>query len=184
MSDDYKRRHKPQTNSRFKQGYFHPSNPEKWVTKTNEYRSSWEFHFMLWCDRNPQVLRVGSEPCAIQYRDPVANIEYCHQHHLDPNNPQNWKIRKYYVDMWVEFKMKNGEIKKTFIEIKPYAQTIKPEPLKPGAKLKEVNAYNRDMKTYLVNQAKWKAAAYEFKKRGCEFKIFTEKILSDKLHLF
>ena len=184
MDDNYKKRHKPQRNSRFHQGYFTPQHPEKWATQTNEYRSSWEFTFMDWCDRNEQVVRVGSEPCAIQYRDPVANLEYCHQHHLDANNPQNWKIRKYYVDMWVEFKTKNGDIKKIFIEIKPYAQTIKPEPLKPGAKLKEVNAYNRAMKTFLTNQAKWKAAKYEFAKRGAEFHIYTERELSDKLHLF
>ena len=184
MNESYKNQHKPSRNSRFKQGYFHPQNPQKWVTKTNEYRSSWEFHFMNWADRNPQVLRVGSEPCAIQYRDPVANLEYCHKHNLDPNNPQNWKIRKYYVDMWVEFKKKDVDVIKVFIEIKPYAQTIKPEPLKPGAKLKEVNRYNREMKTFLTNQAKWRAANYEFKKRGCKFFIFTEKELSDKLHLF
>ena len=65
-----------------------------------------------------------------------------------------------------------------------YAQTIKPEPLKAGAKLKEVNAYNRAMKTFLTNQAKWKAAKYEFTKRGAEFQVWTEKELSDKLHLF
>ena len=86
--------------------------------------------------------------------------------------------------MWVEFKTKDGEIKKIFIEIKPYKDTIKPDPLKPDAKLKEVNAFNRQMKIYLTNQAKWKAAKYEFNKRGCEFQVFTEKILSDKLHLF
>ena len=103
---------------------------------------------------------------------------------MDPNNPQNWKIRKYYVDMWVEFKKKDGDVLKVFIEIKPYAQTIKPEPLKPGAKLKEVNRYNREMKTFLTNQAKWKAAKYEFKKRGVAFQVWTEKELSDKLHLF
>ena len=184
MDDKYKLHHKPQKNSRYYQGYFTPKNPDKWVTKINEYRSRWEFAFMDWCDRNEQILRVGSEPCSIQYRDPVANLEYCHKHNLDPNNPQNWKIRKYYVDMWIEFKTKNGNIRKIFIEIKPYKDTIKPEPLPPNAKLKEVNAYNRQMKIYLTNQAKWKAAKYEFNKRGCEFQIFTEKELSDKLHLF
>ena len=45
MDDNYKKRHKPQRNSKYKQGYFHPQHPEKWVTKTNEYRSSWEFFF-------------------------------------------------------------------------------------------------------------------------------------------
>ena len=62
--------------------------------------------------------------------------------------------------------------------------TKKPEPLPANAKLKEVNAYNRQMKTFLTNQAKWKAAKYEFNKRGCEFQVFTEIELSDKLHLF
>lgn len=182
IGGSYKRKHKPQRNSKFKQGYFYPKNPEKWVTKTNEYRSSWEFKIMDWLDRNEQVLRVGSEPCAIQYRDPVANLEYCHKHNLDPNNPQNWKIRKYYVDLWVEYKTKKGEIKKIFIEIKPLKDTKKPEPLKPGAKLKEVNAFNRAMKTFLTNQAKWKAAKYEFNKRGCEFQVWTEEEF-EKLHI-
>ena len=40
------------------------------------------------------------------------------------------------------------------------------------------------MKIFLTNQAKWKAAKYEFNKRGCEFQVFTEVELSDKLHLF
>ena len=103
---------------------------------------------------------------------------------LRQKNFQNWKIRKYYVDLWVEYKTKDGIIKKIFIEIKPLKDTKKPEPLKPGAKLKEVNAFNRAMKTFLTNQAKWKAAKYEFNKRGCEFQVFTEIELSDKLHLF
>ena len=42
MDDKYKLRHKPQKNSRFYQGYFTPKNPDKWVTKINEYRSRWE----------------------------------------------------------------------------------------------------------------------------------------------
>ena len=46
--DNYKLQHKPQKNSRFKQGYFYPQHPEKWVTKINEYRSSWEQKFFDW----------------------------------------------------------------------------------------------------------------------------------------
>ena len=86
--------------------------------------------------------------------------------------------------MWVEFQTKAGDIKKIFIEIKPLKDTIKPDPLPANAKLKEINAYNRQMKIFLTNQAKWKAAKYEFNKRGCEFQIFTEVELSQKLHLF
>lgn len=179
LNDEYKKKHKPlkEGKSRYKQGYFIPEHPEKWVTQINEYRSSWEYGFMRYADRTPQIIRVGSEPLAVTYLDPVANLEHCHKNHLDPNNPVNWKRRKYYVDMWIEIQTENEPNKKIFIEIKPYKETIQPAPLKPDAKMKEIQRYNREMKTYLTNQAKWKAAKAEFTKRGCEFQVWTEKEL-------
>ena len=176
LIEQYKKRHKPNTSSKskFKQGYFIPQHPEKWVTKVNEYRSGWEFSFMSWADRNDQILRVGSEPLGITYLDPVANLEHCHKHHLDPNNPINWKRRTYYVDMWIELRTNDGGTKKIFIEIKPYHETQMPAPLKADAKMKDIQKYNRAMKIYLTNQAKWKAAKTEFAKRGCEFQVWTE----------
>lgn len=52
-----------------------------------------------------------------------------------------------------------------------------PKPLREGASLKEHKAFNREAETYLVNQAKWEAAAKEFNARGAEFMVVTEKTL-------
>ena len=177
LNEEYKKRHKPSTKSKYKQGYYIPKHPEKWVTKVNEYRSSWELKFFDFCDRSDQIIRVGSEPLAVTYLDPVANLEHCHKNHLDPNNPINWKRRKYYVDMWIEIQLKDGSTKKIFIEIKPYKESIQPDPLPPNAKMKDIQKYNRAMKIFLTNQAKWRAAKAEFTKRGCEFQVWTEKEL-------
>ena len=178
MNDQYKNRHKPILNeqkTRFKQGYYYPEHPEKCLTSTNVYRSSWEQKFFAWCDRCDQVVRWASEPVKIQYRNPVTNIEFCKKNHLNPKDPHNWKLSNYYTDVWIELRKKDGTgVRKIFIEIKPYAQTQKPAPLKPGAKLKEINAFNRAAQTYLVNTAKWTAAKKEFESRGAEFLVMTE----------
>lgn len=80
--------------------------------------------------------------------------------------------------MWIELAKKDGNgVRKIFIEIKPYAQTVKPEQPKPGAKMKEIKAYNLAAMTYLTNQAKWEAANKYFNERGCEFIIVTEHTL-------
>ena len=104
INKNYKQQHKPiiTDKSKYHQGYYIPEHPEKWLTKENIFRSSYEFVFMRWCDQNPAVLKVASEPIGIKYLDPTGNLEYCMKHNLDPNNPQNWKVRTYYTDFWIE----------------------------------------------------------------------------------
>lgn len=101
-------------------------------------------------------------------------MKYCVEHGLDPNNPRNQKLANYYTDVWIELESKDGGIRKIFIEIKPYAQTQPPKPLPPNPKMKDLKAYNRDAETFLINQAKWKAAKAEFESRGAEFMVLTE----------
>ena len=124
MNDQYKRTHTPKKSEKVKyhQGYYIPEHPEKWLTKENIFRSSYEFVFMRWCDQNPSILKVASEPIGIKYLDPTGNLEYCMKHNLDPNNPQNWKVRTYYTDFWIEIadETKPDGKKRIFIEIKPY----------------------------------------------------------------
>lgn len=179
LNSNYKKAHKPvgEEKSKFHQGYFYPKNPEKCVTQDNIYRSSWEAYFMDWLDRNDNVVRWGSEPIAIKYKNPVSNLKYCKEHSLNPKDPNNWKIANYMVDFWMEVKQNDGSVKKIFVEVKPYSQTQAPKPLNEGASLKEHRAYNRAAETYLVNCAKWKAALKYFRERGCEFIIVTEKTL-------
>ena len=181
MNDQYKRTHAPRKseNVKYHQGYYIPEHPEKWLTKENVYRSSWEFLFCKWADQNPAILKVASEPIGIKYLDPTGNLEYCMKHNLDPNNQQNWKARTYYTDFWIEIadETKPDGKKRIFIEIKPYDQTQCPKPLTESATLKEHKAYNKAAQTFLVNQSKWSAAKKYFEERGAEFMVMTERTL-------
>jgi hypothetical protein len=62
--------------SKWHQGKFHPQNPNKYLGDPNNivYRSSWELHFLQWCDRNDNVLEYASEEFSIPYVSPVDNL--------------------------------------------------------------------------------------------------------------
>ena len=82
---------KPTSKSGYKQGYYKPRFPEKYMGPGPIiYRSSWERKFCHWCDHNEDVLNWISEPFSIKY----FNI-------LDK------KFHNYYPDFYV--KMKKGE---------------------------------------------------------------------------
>ena len=78
-SNSYKLRNRPNIseNSKYHQGTFIPSHPEKCLTKINIYRSDWERKFMEYCDRTATIVQWGSEPFSIPYKNPVTNLEYC-----------------------------------------------------------------------------------------------------------
>lgn len=181
MNDQYKYTHKPviSDKSKYHQGYYTPKHPEKWLTQIIEFRSSWEYAFCRWCDDNPQILKVASEPIGIKYLDPCGNLEYCMKHNLDINDPHFWKERTYYTDFWIEVAddTKPDGKKRIFIEIKPYDQTQCPKPLTESATLKDHKAYNRAAQTYLTNQSKWTYAKKYFEERGAEFMVITERTL-------
>ena len=88
-------------NCRYKQSQFIPQNQEKIIGDPRILcRSSWELKVADWCDRNPQVLKWGSEIVPISYRDPSAvNISEAAKYNLDVTNPINWPIKNYYPDM-------------------------------------------------------------------------------------
>lgn len=178
-ANKYKAHNKPNTseNAKWHQGIYYPKHPEKWVTKENVYRSSWEAKFMQYLDNNPNVVRVGSEPISVPYRNPVKNLEYCVKNNLDYKNPALWKVCNYWIDYFFEIKMGDGTIKKFFVEIKPYAETVAPKPINESAKLKDKKKFNRAANTYLVNTQKWAAAKRWALERGCEFIIVTERSL-------
>lgn len=184
LNERYKKWHKPNMsdNAKFHQGYFYPKNKAKCLSKENIYRSSWEFLFMGWLDKNPSIKRWASEPIAVPYKNPVKNLEECKKNGLDPRNPALWVTSKYFTDFWYEIEQKDGSVKKVFVEIKPYAQTLKPQPISQNASLKEHRDYIRKANTYLVNMSKWSAALKYFKSKGCDFIIVTEKTL-EKLGL-
>jgi len=143
--------------SKWHQGRFHPQHPEKYLGDSRNivYRSSWELHFLRWCDRNDSVIEYASEEFSIQYISPVDN-----------------RVHRYYPDGFVKIKHQNGEVKRYIVEIKPERQCR--EPKKPSRITK---TYINEVKTYAVNQAKWKYAEEFAKDNGIEFKVLTENDL-------
>lgn len=135
-------------------GKFRPQNRDKYKGDTSDirYRSGWELKFMKYLDRQPEVLRWSSEEIIIPYKSPIDG-----------------KWHRYFPDFWV--KTAKGE---TLIEIKPKKQT-KPPKLNP----KHKRRYLKEVKTWGINEAKWKAAEIVCEKRGWKWKILTEDTLNN-----
>jgi len=139
---------------------FHPRHPEKYKgTLPIIARSSWEMAVFQAIDRNPNIISWSSESIIVPYTSPVDG-----------------KIHRYFPDIFIEAKGKNGEIICELIEVKPYEQTIPPK-FSPRA----TETTKRKMtETYAINQAKWKAAKIMCDQRGWKFKILTEREIYGK----
>ena len=139
---------------------YKPSFPKKYKGDPNNIicRSSWERRFCNWCDLNENIVAWGSEEFCIPYRSPVDG-----------------KVHRYFPDFIIKVREQSGDIKTYVIEVKPKKQTK--EPKKPSRTTKR---YISEVKTYAVNQAKWKAADEWCKDRMIEFKIITEDHLGIK----
>ena len=135
----------------FKQGYYTPKNPDKYVGDVTKirYMSSWELELHKFFDGNPNVIRWASEEIAIPYFLPLDG-----------------RMHKYYPDYWVEFRTSNGDIVQELIECKPKAQTRAPR--NNGKQ----NLYEKA--TYVKNQCKWAAAEEWCRQRGIGWRIVTE----------
>ena len=107
---------------------------------------------MHWCDKNVNVLEWGSEEIIIPYRSPVDN-----------------RPHRYYPDFYVKARTKDGRLAKSIIEIKPYKQTLPPKRKKQKSK-----PFLTEVKTYTVNQAKWRAARAYCADRRMTFLVLTE----------
>jgi hypothetical protein len=138
-------------------GKYHPSYPRKYKGDPTNiiYRSLWERKFMVYCDKNDNILEWASEEIAIPYRSPVDN-----------------RVHRYFPDFYMKVKERGGKIKRYVIEVKPAKQT-KP-PVKPK---RQTKGYIREAYEYAKNQAKWKMAREFCADRQWEFKVVTEKEL-------
>lgn len=140
--------------SRYKQGYFTPKNPAKYMGDPSKivYRSSWELSMNNFLDNNTRVVKWGSEIIAIPYIKPTDN-----------------KLHKYYPDYYVEYVNTDGEIMKEIIEVKPLQQT----------KMPKSNHKHRlyEQLTFAINSAKWAACQDWCTKQGIKFRIVTEQSL-------
>ena len=138
-------------------GKYYPSYPRKYKGDPTNiiYRSLWERKFMVYCDKNDNILELASEEFSIPYRSPIDN-----------------RVHRYFPDFYMKVKERGGKVKRYVIEVKPAKQT-KP-PVKPK---RQTKGYIREAYEYAKNQAKWKMAREFCADRQWEFKVVTEKEL-------
>jgi hypothetical protein len=149
---------KPKKGLSYKQGYFKPTNPHKYVGRgALIYRSSWELKFCIYCDTHAEVLEWSIEP----------------QNHVIPYiSAFDQKEHYYNPDFYV--KIKKEKISEEFIvEIKPKKQLRKPKKPKRLSE-KAINYYKDRAKTYIINMSKFKYAKAYAERRGMKFIYVTE----------
>jgi len=86
-------------------------------------------------------------------------------------------MHKYYVDFYIKTLKDDGEYQEWIIEIKPESQTQKPIYEGKNMTLKKLESYNYNMKIWITNQAKFKAAKEWAINRGFRFGVVDEKFL-------
>jgi len=138
-------------------GKYIPTNKKKYVGDPYKivYRSLWERKFMVYCDTNESILSWASEEIVIPYVSPIDN-----------------RMHRYFPDFFIKVKQNTGEIKNMIIEIKPKSQCSPPKIPK-----RKTIKYLNEVKTWGINEAKWKAAKEWCADRKMEFKLITEKEL-------
>ena len=141
-------------------GRFKPKNYKKYKgDPTNVfYRSLWERRFMFYCDNNPNILEWCSEEIIIPYKSPLDK-----------------KVHRYFPDFFIKYKNSSGKIIREIIEVKPKRHLSPPK--EPKRKTKR---YLGEVNTYIINQAKFKAAEEFCKDRKLGFRILTEEHLVPK----
>jgi len=136
-------------------GKYFPRHPKKYKGNPTNivYRSSWEKKFMNWCDLTESVSEWQSEEFFIPYRSPIDG-----------------RVHRYFPDFFVKYKDSHGKRRVLVIEVKPKKETKMPT-TNPKRRTK---SWAYSVRTYAVNQAKWKAAKEFCKDNNYEFKIMTE----------
>jgi hypothetical protein len=142
-------------------GKFKPQNYQKYKGDPTKiiYRSLLERRFMVYCDTNASILEWSSEEIVVPYVSPVDN-----------------RYHRYFVDFWMRYRDREGNLKSVLIEIKPAIQTQPPK-RKDTPTGRPTRRFLNEVKTWGVNQAKWEAATEYAKDRNWEFRIITDKDL-------
>lgn len=140
-------------------GYYKPKNPKKYNGKDLNnivYRSGLELKLFMYLDAHPDVIYWGSEELTVDYISPKDNRKH-----------------RYFPDVIVKLKDRNGKIITMMIEIKPSDQVNEPKAIERGKQptKRQIN----EIITYGVNQAKWAAAKVFCAQQGWVFEIMTEK---------
>ena len=136
--------------TKFAQGIYKVLNPQKYVgNREPRYRSSWEWHFMKFCDDNDHVLQWASESVSIPYRHPLTG-----------------KMTNYIPDFLITYRTKDNTMKAELIEIKPKKQSVI-----------ESKMSSKDRAIVAINYCKWDAASKWARNNGLTFRVITENDL-------
>ena len=139
-------------------GKYKIKNPNKYLGNPTNiiYRSLMERRFMEWCDSNDKCYKWSSEEVVIPYISPLDNKRHRYFPDFLIQTPKGWFL----------------------IEVKPLTQSRPPKKLVvENLELKKKRRYIKSVQTWLVNEAKWKAATKVCEKKGWSFQILTEKQL-------
>ena len=148
---------KSQFNKKYHQGIFIPKNKEKYVGLRPTYRSSWEYHMMLYLDLNDSVIKWSSETIIVPYKDLEG------------------KMHRYYPDFYYQIKNSSNPalIENVLVEIKPAKELL--PPIKPlNETTKGLTNYEYAIRTYMKNKLKWEASVNYCNQRGWKFVLITE----------
>ena len=113
---------------------------------------------MVYCDNNPNIVEWGSEEIIIPYKSPVDK-----------------RVHRYFPDFYIKYVNSKGQAIREIIEVKPQAQ-CKPPPVPK----RQTRKFKQKVLTYIINQAKFKAAEEFCKDRKMGFRILTEDHLVPK----
>lgn len=159
----------PNRRSKFTQGYYNPKNPDKYIGDLSKiiYRSAWEQKYMIYCDLSEHIIQWSSETIRIPYISPLDNKKHI-----------------YNVDFLTRSKVDNV-VTTYLVEIKPTGQYMEAPVFenvsKTGKKSKKrLDTYEKEVKTFVVNQAKFLYAKHYAEDRGWKFIVVNEYDLGIK----
>jgi len=142
----------------FKQGYYEQINNKYVGPLPIIYRSSWEYKFMVYCDKSEGIVKWSSESMRIKYYNPIDK-----------------KYHHYYPDFYMEV-LKDGELKKYIVEIKP--SSLLKKPVQPKRMTEQAfNNYKYTAREFTKNYYKTEAAKKVAQEMGMQYIILTEKSL-------
>lgn len=147
-------------------GRYRPTHPKKYKGDPTNiiYRSLWELKLMRYLDQHPNVIQWSSEEFCVPYKSPIDG-----------------KIHRYFPDFWVKQVNAEGITEVRVIEVKPKSQTRPPNVSKKNTPTGRISRrYLNEVKTWGINEAKWKACKEFCDDRGWIFQIMHEDHLGIK----
>jgi hypothetical protein len=162
----------PRSGGKYKQGLFIPKNKEKLIKLNSQggifYRSSLEHKMMIYLDSNENIKKWGAEHIRVSY----DKSEYNNKSH-----EMETTTHGYYPDFYYELERSDGTTSRVIAEVKPSSETMEPKlPTNPTSK--QLKNFEYALKMYNKNLSKWKYMIEYCERKGFEFIIITEKILS------